>query len=415
MPDAGDGTMRGQQIAGWLAAVALFIAPFRSSAGLRAALILLAAIVLIFATRAGWQALLAAPRALRVVAALWVGLVALWAGAGDTPVASLGAMRGAILTPLLTFAVFFAVSDSLKVVGRVILALTLGVLILTVMVILEPFQPHNIAHTPRYGSVGTLSTWLITLAPLLPLLWVSAKPSRWWRLVAFVFVVALLVAAWLTANRAIWLCYAAMLLVGSAFAWSDANRAARRVAMCCAGAAIVLIGVFAAAAQMRATLHHAPNNDAVEFLRHDSRAEIWHIAGGMIAERPLTGYGYGDRTLGDKFSARFADPAHRKVFRHAHNVVLNRALEMGVTGALLVLGVFASLAYAFWQLARKQGLARLSGICGIALVCGFLLRNMVDDFFSQHCLLLFMALAGLFLRLGTAAAEQSSRTKLQAV
>lgn len=86
---------------------------------------------------------------------------------------------------------------------------------------------------------------------------------------------------------------------------------------------------------------------------------------------------------------------------HAHNVVLNYGLSMGVPGMLALLLLIAALLreYArFWQ-AEDPGL-RMIGACGMVLVLGVFSRNMANDMFVRDAALLFWALNGMLLGLG---------------
>ena len=137
------------------------------------------------------------------------------------------------------------------------------------------------------------------------------------------------------------------------------------------------------------------------FLLHDNRAPILTVALDMIGERPLLGRGYYNPEIGTIFAARFETPWLRNYVHHPHNVVLNYALQMGVTGALVILFLFAALAWTFLRRLPLNGLARLAGLCGLALVVGVFLRNMTDDFFSRHTVQFFGAAAGMLLGLAT--------------
>jgi undecaprenyl pyrophosphate phosphatase UppP len=64
--------------------------------------------------------------------------------------------------------------------------------------------------------------------------------------------------------------------------------------------------------------------------------------------------------------------------------------------------LFVALFREFWRLAGSQKnerdhLARIAAICGVALITGVFARNMIDDFFSRHMILLFGAMIGMLL------------------
>jgi O-antigen ligase len=86
---------------------------------------------------------------------------------------------------------------------------------------------------------------------------------------------------------------------------------------------------------------------------------------------------------------------------HAHNVVLNYGLALGIPGMLVLLMVFGALLREYarlWQ-SDDQGL-RLIGACGMVLVLGVFSCNMVNDMFVRDVALLFWALNGMLLGLG---------------
>jgi len=85
------------------------------------------------------------------------------------------------------------------------------------------------------------------------------------------------------------------------------------------------------------------------------------------------------------------------LFRQAHNLVLNYALQMGIPGGLVVILLFAGLAHAFWTRRNVSQLSRGVATCGLMLVAAFFLRNMTDDFFHRHAALLLGALVGMLL------------------
>jgi O-antigen ligase len=105
----------------------------------------------------------------------------------------------------------------------------------------------------------------------------------------------------------------------------------------------------------------------------------------------------------------FSDPGFRTVFRQAHNVVLNYAMQIGIPGALALLLLFGALAWTFWCNRANGADARIAATCGLILVVGVFTRNMTDDFFGRHGVLLFGALCGLLLALSEQRATSPTR------
>ena len=394
------------------AALMLLVAPFPSSAGLRGGFLLLSAIALLIGfIRRRRTADIKSPRlpSLLCVSAalLWIGGVATFSAFGPDPHTSLNAWRGDVLAPTLACCVFYALTTTRQDMLKFNLTLLIGLVVLSAMLVNDPFRPEDPTHTALYGGVGRATMWFTTLAPLLPLAWLA--PPRW-RTVARVACgmafVALLVGTWYSGNRAAWLSYAAMLLTGSAAAILTAKR--KNIswrAMLLVVPLLALLGAgFYASSSYRASVHTGNQETPIEFLLKDNRGGIWHTAREMIGEKPWTGHGYDLDRVGDDFTKRLQDTRLQGSIRHAHNVLLDYAIQMGIFAAAILAILFAALFYEFWRLAastknQRDQFARIAAICGVALITGVLMRNMVDDFFSRHMVLIFGAILGMLLGL----------------
>lgn len=388
------------------AGIAIFVAPFRSSAGLRGAMLVLAGLAILFAyLRAGqFQQLRLPYKALVAATAAWLLAATLWSFLSPSPFESLSVLKRDILTPMLAFMVFYALTRTRADMMRWISILTAGLFILTIMIVREPFDPRATLQESDYLTVGLLTTWIVTLAPLLALALFAGRP---WRrrgiALAVVGFPCLLISAWLSGNRTVWVCYAAMVVVATAFGMR--GRAYKSGRWRASAMVLVLLAVLAsfmfAAMQFRAQTQAPNGTGPLTFLLKDNRAPILAVAFDMIKERPLLGWGYDNPAIGDNFASRFDTPWLRNYVHHPHNVVLNYALQMGVTGALVILSLFAALTWTFVRRIPLGGLARLAGLCGVALVLGVFLRNMTDDFFSRHTVQFFGAATGMLLGLAT--------------
>lgn len=388
------------------AGIAILVAPFRGSAGLRGAMLVLAGLAILFAyLREGqFQQLLLPYKALVMATGAWLLTATLWSFMSPSPLESLSVVKRDILTPMLAFMVFYVLTRTRADIMRWISILTAGLLVLTVMIVREPFDPRATLQESDYLTVGLLTTWIVSLAPLLAL---SLFASRAWRrraiALAVVALLCLLISAWLSGNRTVWVCFAAMVVVATALGvrgQPDASKRWRTSAM-----VLVLLAVLAsfmfAAVQFRAQTQAPNGTGPLAFLLHDNRAPILSVAFEMIGEHPLLGRGYDNPDIGEIFASRFDTPWLRNYVHHPHNIVLSYALQMGVTGALVIMVLFAALTWTFVRRLPSGGLARLAGLCGVALVVGVFLRNMTDDFFSRHTVQFFGAVAGMLLGLAT--------------
>jgi hypothetical protein len=69
---------------------------------------------------------------------------------------------------------------------------------------------------------------------------------------------------------------------------------------------------------------------------------------------------------------------------------------------LVLLVLLVGIGHAFWRLYRAEDpIACLVGASGLALLAGFLTKNMTDDFFVRQNALLFWSMVGLTLGYGS--------------
>ena len=401
------------------AGIAIFVAPFRASAGLRGAMLVLAGVAILFAyQRAGQIRQLLPPyKFLAVAAGAWILSASLWSFLSPSPLESLSVMKRDVLTPILASLVFYALTRTRADMMRWLSVLTAGLIVLTIMIIHEPFDPQVAMQESEYVTVGSITTWIVTLAPLLAVLLFASHP--WRRRANILWAIALscvLISAWLSGNRTVWVCFTGMLLVAMMFATRAQliMHTHRAKVVGALGLLVVLVALLIAAMQFRAQTQAPAGTGPLTFLLQDNRAPILRVAFDMIGEHPWLGVGYANADLEQAFAARLETPWLKNYVQHAHNVVLDHMLQMGVTGAIMIIILFAALAWTFITRIPLGGLARLAGLCGVALVTGVFLRNMTDDFFSRHSVQFFGAAVGMLLGLATHRRETPTLARLPA-
>ena len=382
-----------------LASLLLISLAFRATVGARGGLLALICVLLIVERmRVGdWQNLFPQDITLRIVGLSWLGIVSAWALLGPEPMESLRGVRSDVLAPILGFCAFYTLTRTRTELMRWSLILFVTQVVLTVLVMLDPFQPINPLHRPAYIDVGVLSAWLVLVAALLPIFWCAPRTMRAWaRPVCAGMAISIAVAAFFSGNRIVWICFAAMLLAGSLMLHRINGMRWKRWLLAAAGFA--MLGALAwASVHLRAS-SAAPNSpDSVAYVLDDPRSQLWKKAVQMISERPLSGYGYDLAAARHEFATRSYNPAWPSNYEHAHNTVLNYGLQIGLIGVLLIPVLFACLFAVFLYLPRSRPVTRLAACCGFALVTGFFLRNLMDDFFIRQSVLLFAAIAGMLI------------------
>ncbi|MCT8174917.1 PglL family O-oligosaccharyltransferase [Variovorax sp. CY25R-8] len=74
-------------------------------------------------------------------------------------------------------------------------------------------------------------------------------------------------------------------------------------------------------------------------LCNESRLTLWHNVLSLIAERPLTGWGWGELSYAH-FMAVYPGPRFPVLLDNAHNLPLHLAVELGIPAAVLICGGF---------------------------------------------------------------------------
>lgn len=404
-----------------VASALLLSLPFRATVGWRGGILALLTLMLVFGHvwqhgwRADWRVFFPRDRWLRLVGCTWLLLTAAWALAGPSPAGSLPGVRSDVLAPLLAFCAFLAITRNRRDLMRWVMVLFAAQLVITLLVIRDPFQPNNLLHRPAYIDVGVLSAWLVIVASLLPVMWFVPRPMRRWaRPVAGLMAATIVIAAFCSGNRVIWTCFAAIVLTGFVMLYRPRRYSARgrHRWLVLAGSISALAVLGWSSVQLRGPSIEPRSLGSVAYILQDPRNVLWKEAVLMIGEKPLSGYGFDLPRWHAEFAKRTSAATAPSGFDHAHNALLNYALQLGITGAALVTALFAALFASFLRQPRALPIERLVAACGVVLVTGFFLRNLTDDFFMRQSLLLFAAVAGMLAGAGRRSAVEPVRAVL---
>jgi hypothetical protein len=245
------------------------------------------------------------------------------------------------------------------------------------------------------SEVGTFSTYLVTVAPVLVYLCIRQFEQR--KLLPMVLLAILLmanVAAMVfTGNRQGFVAYAVEAVI-IAIVGSQMSRI-KKTALLAISVAILVAGISAAQHQKSGMFFR----DGIkieaadkELFVKDPRWEIWRGAVLEIAQQPWHGSGFG----GESPKANHADlSGTNPVIWHAHNIVLNKGLQLGVPGMIVFITLWVSLAWPFVTALRaNRNSERLGAACGLALIAGVFLKSMTDDFLMHGNQLMFLLVCG---------------------
>jgi O-antigen ligase len=384
----------------------LFLAPFSGSAGLRAAMLFIAAIALVGVRRA--RLLHEAPRMPRDVGicyAAWVILAVASVAWSVLPRYTLSELRAEVLYGTLAFLVFFFASTDAARWRLWWRFLMLGTGVVLAGTYLQRWLPFEISRHPVDGGPGPWSTHLVLIAPLL---FVIPWPRPWGEdrgIAALAVALAVvLFAAWETENRIVWVALGVQ-LVATISLWRSmpSMEAGRHRSMRALTVIAALVVAIAAAGSImeRNERFFAARSPFTISLEHDLRPTIWAVAWTEIKTAPWLGHGFGREILEAKFLPYTPTPLQPPL-RHSHNTLADVALQLGLVGLAVFAALLLSMARHYWRFLADPAVAPL-GIIGLTVIAGFLVKNLTDDFLHRHNALVFWALNGMLLGLGARA------------
>jgi O-antigen ligase len=190
----------------------------------------------------------------------------------------------------------------------------------------------------------------------------------------------LIVTARMTDNRVVWIALAAVFgtaSVAAALRWPQTfTRTPIRWIVPLAVLLFVLSLAFADVLEERAVAV-APAGGVSVSIERDPRLVLWEHVRERIAERPMTGYGFGRRILAGPLAREMGDP----LLAHAHNVFASQWLQTGLVGMLALTAFLGSLALRYVRFLRsRDDTLAFVGVAGLAVIVGFVAKDLTDDF-----------------------------------
>jgi O-antigen ligase len=259
-----------------------------------------------------------------------------------------------------------------------------------------------------HGGPGDHTSALITLMPCVIVAgWFvsrvrqSPSTSFWIPALAALF----LASAYTASSRTVWPALAVQfVLLGALFLMRAhlSGRTTPRYIAASAAALTIAATIACVAMTVRVQADRSP-------LESDARLALWPKVVERIAERPLTGYGFGRGMLRESFTK--ATGGVDTNLWHTHNLVLEAAVQTGIPGLLLLVVLLGAVLREGWKRAlRPEEAAAACGIALIAVVAGMLVRNMTDVLLARQSSLLYWGVVGMLLGLAarSSSVEQAS-------
>jgi len=389
----------------------LFLAAFASSAGWRAAALTICGLALCVRLRESLGILAhRVPRDVALAAIAWIAICIASVAWSVDPKFTLGELKAEVLYGALAFVVFFLAAErEPRLWPRWWIAAMAGGALAFLGQAVQDYLPVMFMRHAVDAGAGPFSTHLVLL---LPLLFALDWPPPWGldhrpRMLSLALCV-LLVAAWYSGNRIVWLAFAAQLGVGLV-TWKrlpatprEHAAALRRLAVIAA----VAIGVaFAASLAERFERNLLHDTGVPAGLEHDLRPKIWAVAWNRFLEAPWLGHGFGREILATSFEPLTPPGVNHPELRHAHDTFIDMALEVGAVGLAAFVLVLALLVRRYVGMLAEPRLAPL-GMIGLALIAGFVVKNLTDDFLHRHNALVFWSINAMLLGLARSHAAE---------
>ncbi|OAN17004.1 hypothetical protein A3K86_08705 [Photobacterium jeanii] len=326
------------------------------------------------------------------VYSLLYGLSALWS---VVPKMVIGDLRKENLYTVFAFALSFAAFYKAKEKSKdvFIYAVLFGGVILSAMQMIDHFgiqvQVLTAFTQKHLPGVGDASTLLVLFFALSFYLFVTKQKTK--ICVGVLYQVLIVYAAFLTQNRMAFVCFAliyAVYVFGIVWRLSIARRTVIVAVMLPLAATLFFFGF-----GLKAHQHQNAFEQVESVSKHDPRLYMWDFYLDKAFESPVLGYGAGYAMPRETFKGEFPSNFNHLNKIHAHNVLLNKQLQMGVIGLALFMLLYG-LAFKKSVLPFKHDQIT---VVALLVFVGYFAKSMTDDFFIRNSLLLFWILIGFFM------------------
>lgn len=320
---------------------------------------------------------------------------------------------------LKNYAVLFLVVQfvtSEKQVKTILLGLVIGNLLMVSTGIIDflvsggsfmgRVSPAGSGWASLHSGGGTYSTYLLTVLPFLFCLLFrlpSLTRHRWAYTAIVVLLAANLFSLYITFQRGAWVAFFVMLFISAVLVPTKKSMKAISV-LSVAGLFLLSLWCVPKPVLQRGNTFRSLSSFIEHPEKFNIRLELWKDSWSQFWDNPWTGTGFGQRSARMKYDFLRKDNTHW----HAHNMLFNVGLQLGVGGLLAFLFLWFRLFQVGWQHSKCAGPHALPphplSVALFLMSVAVFFRNMFDDFFVDDTAILFWLLTGV-----TVAAFRSSR------
>ena len=314
------------------------------------------------------------------------------------PAYSLSEIKNEFGYTMMAFVAFFAISNSEKRLKWLLCALAAAGLLLSLAAIFACFKSGRWDNTRWFGGIASYATYLAATVPAAVLLGYFFDDKKL-RFLAGLFLFILLAAGFYSGQRIVWPVLFLQAFVGLLFLRKNFGFGVLRISVILVALTLAGLTAFFNVQALRFQNYEWENTAPNQTISTDDRVAFWPHVSARILAHPLSGAGFGRLAMKKAYPDLI--PRNNTELWHPHNVILNYGVSMGLPGIAVILLIFGALGWQylrFWRHSDRR--LQLLGACGLALVLGVFLRNMVNDLFLRDGALLFWALNGSFIGLG---------------
>ena len=381
----------------------LFVLPLAHTTALRSTALGLSVLLLLWT----WRTTATSPLPLKAPFAVWIALALLSLIWAVYPEYSIGEIRTEIVYGFLTFAIFFSLTRGRRELTLWITVLAASSIVTGIFALVQFLRGINPYEVGMHGGALHYSAYLVTVIPIFLAAFFIWPDRRRVAVIGLVFF--LLLTAYGTKNRGFWLSLIVELAIfGYLYLRSLNLNAAKRnlILAIIALALVVMTAAFLTVAGERLGTDSRVSAVVSDTIKNDLRPKLWKDSIEWIKERPWTGAGFGRMVLSKEFQQQGGIVNHT----HAHNIVLNYAIQLGFLGPIVLGLLVFCVIREFVKITRLPDRdIRVLGIAGLAMVGGVIgVEGMIEDLFVRHLAWIFWALTGMILGYSSKAARHTS-------
>ena len=266
-------------------------------------------------------------------------------------------------------------------------------LILLFIASISLIYPDHLARAVKfYPEVGDASTSLIFFFSLSIALFLKSKSSTACLLLGIFSLTLSCYLAVFYANRMLFVSLATIL--GVIFIYKLNNYPLKIKLISGISMIIIATGLVTYSLSIKIDSTSLNISSAKEVVKNDPRIGMWDFYLSKAFEKPIIGYGAGYLSLQETFKNDFPDDSPGYFKTHAHNVLINKWLQLGAIGLFLFIMMYGYIFYYAYNGNFNDNEKSSLKIFLIMIFIGFFSKSFTDDFFIRNNIILFWLLCG---------------------